>query len=159
MLIKETLDYKGCPEPFYSSNIPLSKRIKDGVFQAILWIIWSLIMSPMLTGFAWYFGYKRFDVYIFHDWPPTEKFLFPVLLLIVISWSIIALWSIYNFIRFSRRNKRKSPQPIDEAVLANKLGMSLGCLKEVQLFRAGIVYYDEKGNLINIEKLLDTSCG
>ena len=153
MQIEETTDQSICPEPFYNGNVPLSKRIKDDIFQGVVWIAWVFIMAPLITVIAWYSGYRRFDSYLLHDWPPTSKFLVLFSLIIVLSWLVIAAWAIYNWRRYSQHNVRTAPPPLDDADLSESLNISLDTLKAGQSAQSGIVYYDENGDMLRIEKL------
>ena len=156
MQIKETTDQSICPEPFYSGNVPLSKRINDNIFQGTVWIAWVFIMAPLITVIAWYFGYRRFDVYLLHDWPPTSTFLLLFSFILAFSWLVIAAWSVYNWRRFSRHNVRVAPPILDGADLADSLHIALDTLKAGQSAQSGIVYYDESGHILCFEKL--TKC-
>ncbi|MBN6740442.1 poly-beta-1,6-N-acetyl-D-glucosamine biosynthesis protein PgaD [Acidithiobacillus sp. MC6.1] len=152
MLIEETTDQSICPQPFYNGNVPLLKRIHDNIFWGAAWIAWVFIMAPLFTVMAWYFGYRRFDVYLLHDWPPTSRFLLVFLFILAFSWFVIAIWSIYNWRRFSRRNVRTAPPILGEADLAASLNIALGTLKAGQSAQSGVVYYDESGYMLRIEE-------
>ena len=151
MQIKETTDQSICPEPFYSGNVPLSKRITDNIFLGAVWIFWVFITAPLVTVVAWYFGYRRFDAYLLHDWPPTSKFILLFSFILVFSWLVIAVWSIYNWRRFSRRNVRTAPPILGEEQLAASLNIALDTLKAGQSAQSGVVFYDESGTMLRIE--------
>lgn len=153
MKIEETTDQSICPEPFYNGNVPLSKRITDNIFLGTIWIVWAFIMAPLVTVVAWYFGYRRFDAYLVHDWPPTSRFILLFSLILVLSWLVIAAWSIYNWRRFSWRNVRTAPPILGEADLAASLNIALDTLKIGQSAQSGVVYYDESGSMLRIEEL------
>ena len=156
MQIEETTDQSICPEPFYNGNVPLSKRINDNIFQGAVWIVWVFIMVPLITVIAWYFGYIRFDAYLLHDWPPTSAFLHLFAFIFAFSWLVISAWSIYNWRRYSRRNVRSAPPILDDEDLARSLNIALDALKAGQSDRSGIVYYDDSGSLLRIDKITDS---
>ena len=153
MQIEETTDQSICPEPFYSGNVPLSKRINDNFFQGAVWIAWIFIMAPLITVIAWCFGYRRFDAYLFHDRPPTSTFILIFSFILALSWLVITAWSVYNWRRFSRHNVRAAPPILDDEDLAESLNIELDTLKAGQSAQSGIVYYDESGHMLRIEKL------
>lgn len=151
MQIKETTDNSMCPEPYYSGKVPLLKRINDNIFEGTAWIFWVFIMSPLLTLIAWYFGYRRFDAYLLHDWPPTSTFILLFSLILIFSWLVIIAWSVYNWRRFSRHNFRVAPPKLSDKDLAESLEITLDTLKSGQSAQSGIVYYDENGHMLRFE--------
>jgi biofilm PGA synthesis protein PgaD len=119
------------------------RRIGFGIVTLVFWIIWIYLWLPLITAFAWYLGFERFQ-YIFIELDGFEGLLdilgvyFTVLQLIVV---VFLAWSLYNQHRFGGKDKRRQVRKTNYRAMCESFGLSRHGLNRLRHAKIATVDY------------------
>ncbi|MHA3115135.1 poly-beta-1,6-N-acetyl-D-glucosamine biosynthesis protein PgaD [Acinetobacter sp. ANC 4635] len=135
--------------PEYIDNPHYVKNKTAGyLLQLIGWVLFILIIFPLITLFLWYFEFKLVKKYIFNDAMYAQlTSLMHIGIGILIFSLLLILWASYNWVRFNNKERRKKSQntPIDE--FAKDFLLTGDDLVKLQQGSNIVLHYDEDGLL------------
>ena len=89
------------------------RNIGEWSFTTLMWGLWIYLFLPLLNVILWLLGFHLFYVKVIerggyiHLLNLLGKMGWAVLLV----FGILRLWGYYNYVRFGRKNRRKSVSP------------------------------------------------
>lgn len=140
--------------PEYIDRPDLQRNAQRGVFGAIsllFWLVWIYLLIPLLSVFAWLFGYYRFDQYILNDLQPDLiNQLWFLAVLVLIMNVVLLLWASYNWWRFSGNDRRQHVQRVSKAQISHFYELSEEAYSLAQRQQISTFFYDDVGKITNI---------
>lgn len=130
--------------------IGMTRKGLFAMLGAAGWFIWLHMLSPLAAALAWWFGYRRFEVYVLADAVRTGQTLRIYAMVVGAAGSVFILWSLYNRIRFRGRDRRGAPPP----VLPGEIGRAFAIPEEMVLAaqRGKVMVFDfnEDGQILQV---------
>ena len=127
-------------------------RIRDVILMIMLWIVylfWIRGLFIFLGGvFDWSFeGFDNIGAFV--DVDIIRMFLSYAEMILVLAIIFIE-WALYNQVRFSGRNRRKSAPPVVAEGLAALYDIDTHDIKAWQEARTLVMHHDEQGYLVKV---------
>ncbi|WP_111895707.1 poly-beta-1,6-N-acetyl-D-glucosamine biosynthesis protein PgaD [Acinetobacter sp. MB5] len=135
--------------PAYIDNPDYVKNKTAGyLLQLIGWILFILIIFPLITLFLWYFEFTIVKKYIFNDTMYAQLHgLMYIGIGILIFSLLLIIWASYNWVRFNHKERRHKSQntPIEE--FAQDFSLTQNDVLKLQQGSNIILHYDDDGLL------------
>ena len=118
------------------------------------WTVWVHFLMPLLTLLAWMTGWHRFSTQLLApEGLDLLRHYVPVYLtvLVLICGSLI-VWALFNWWRFSNRQRRKASISLTNERLAADLGLPTEDLRRWQTARRLVVQHDSQGHPCGVDE-------
>lgn len=110
------------------------RNVGEWSFTTLMWALWLYLFLPLLNVILWFLGVRFFYVEVF------EKAGYVQLLNLLnkIGWGILAVfailrfWGYYNYIRFGRKERRKSTSSTTVGQLSESFNLPPEKILELQ---------------------------
>ncbi len=127
-----------------------SQRWGYRALTLLLWAMFAYFFRPFLTLAVWLLGYVRFQEVMIeaHGWEDLLQLLLVYgLVTLAITLAIVG-WSLYNLLRYGRREKRlTTPEPVSSHQMAEYYGVPENCIERWRGSRRVELDFDEQGNI------------
>ncbi len=124
------------------------QRYGQGVFGLLGWVLFTFLLTPLLTATAWVFGgYFFADVMLVHEGYRPLMEVFAIYLAIIALLGLVLIgWACYNLLRF-RHNERRTrhPAPVAGGALAAFYAIDEELVRRWQTERRVVMGHDEYG--------------
>lgn len=124
-----------------------------GLFAALGaagWAIWLHMLSPLAAALAWWFGYRRFEAYVFADAVRTGQTLRIYGMVVGAAGSVFIFWSLYNWMRFRGRDRRRAPASVPPGEIGRAFSISEETVLAAQRGKVVIFDFDEDGRILQV---------
>jgi len=110
------------------------RNVGEWSFTTLMWALWLYLFLPLLNVILWFLGIRFFYVEVF------EKAGYVQLLNLLnkIGWGILAVfailrfWGYYNYLRFGRKDRRKSTSSTTVGQLSESFNLPPEKILELQ---------------------------
>lgn len=129
--------------PHYVRN-----RAAGYLLQLLGWILFLLIIFPLVTLFLWYFELTQIHDYIFADTVYAQLNNLMKIGIAILAFSVLLiLWASYNWARFKDRERRKKIDnvPVDE--FAQGFSLAEDDIGKLRQGKNVVLHYDDDGFL------------
>jgi biofilm PGA synthesis protein PgaD len=89
------------------------RNIGEWSFTTIMWGLWIYLFLPLLNVILWLLGFHLFYVQVIEKGGYIQllSLLGKLGWAVLLVFGILRFWGYYNYLRFGRRNRRKSVSP------------------------------------------------
>jgi poly-beta-1,6-N-acetyl-D-glucosamine biosynthesis protein PgaD len=98
------------------------QRITSRTLSGMAWGIWLILWMPVISTLLWVFGTRVTYIYIIRA--PDETSLLLIFLIMFICNMIVSGWSSYNYIRYSKRTRRRGAGPVSHEKVGALFGIT-----------------------------------
>jgi biofilm PGA synthesis protein PgaD len=134
---------------------PKAERLVWSVVTLIAWGFWFYLWLPAVSLLAWFFGVHVFIEHMLVDDAQNYIPSLGTYGVIVLGFAAVLMsWSVYNWGRFGRRNRRKAAPRVETAEIAEFFRLQMDELIGAQKQRILVVHLSPEGH---IEKLIPRS--
>ncbi len=111
---------------------PARRAIEWGV-TSMGWVIWIFLVRPLLLVFLWVLGIRIFthQMITLHGFTGILEKWQLYLGIILAIYIIIRGWNIYNYVRFSKINRRRTVRDVTVEELAEFFEMPIHRIKDI----------------------------
>ena len=127
----------------------LRLKYTSALITLIFWIIWFYLWVPLITLAGWWFQLKFFQQeMLVVDGLDAFLDVLPVFIAITLALnSTLAIWALYNFIRFKGMDRRKGLPPVQNNDLLQLWAISEASLTDVQNNKVSTIIISEDGSI------------
>lgn len=127
----------------------LRLKYTSTLITLIFWIIWFYLWVPLITLAGWWFQLKFFQQeMLVVDGLDAFLDVLPVFIAITLALnSTLAIWALYNFIRFKGMDRRKGLPPVQNNDLLQLWAISEASLTDVQNNKVSTIIISEDGSI------------
>lgn len=137
----ELPEYIDQPEYVRNKNMGYS-------LQIVGWFVFMWLFMPALTMLFWWFeGQTIYQQLVTEAQPDSQLSLMNIIVMILSFISVLFLWATYNWVRFSGKERRKTPLAIAVPQLASSFKVNTADIINMQQARNLTLYYNNKGLL------------
>jgi biofilm PGA synthesis protein PgaD len=137
----ELPEYIDQPEYVRNKNMGYS-------LQIVGWFVFMWLFMPTLTMLFWWFeGQTIYQQLVTEAQPDSQLSLMNIIVMILSFISVLFLWATYNWVRFSGKERRKTPLAIAVPQLASSFKVNTADIINMQQARNLTLYYNNKGLL------------
>lgn len=110
------------------------RNVGEWSFTTLMWALWLYLFLPLLNVILWFLGVRFFYVEVFEK----AGYLQLLNLLNKIGWGILAVfailrfWGYYNYLRFGRKDRRKSTSSTTVGQLSESFNLPPEKILELQ---------------------------
>ncbi|MDR7192771.1 poly-beta-1,6-N-acetyl-D-glucosamine biosynthesis protein PgaD [Luteimonas terrae] len=123
------------------------KRFASGALTAAAWTVYAWLWVPLITAVAWFIGVRTAYLRLYLNDNEIDAFLLLSLPLIALVCSVLLLgWAEYNRVRFSRTDRRRRREPIDDEQVRIALGASAALTTKLREGRIVQLALDDDAN-------------
>ena len=89
------------------------RNIGEWSFTTLMWGIWIYLFLPLLNVILWLLGFHLFYIKVIEKGGYIQllNLLGKMGWAVLLVFGILRLWGYYNYIRFGKKNRRKSVSP------------------------------------------------
>lgn len=126
------------------------ERARDLVITAIMWSIYLYLWMPLISLFAWLFGFElAYDVMIREGGAQHLGGILLIYALIVVAiFATVSLWSLGNLWRYGKLNRRARAQPTSIEATAEYFDIDTEVIEQLRLTPAVSIDFGTDGHLI-----------
>ncbi|HUA78878.1 MAG TPA: poly-beta-1,6-N-acetyl-D-glucosamine biosynthesis protein PgaD [Dyella sp.] len=133
---------------------PALQRTLFALITMVAWTMWVSLWLPVLTLIAWLLGlgdaYKQLG--LIHPLRAADN-LSMILSVAAVCALSIGVWSQYNRIRFSGKQRRRGNRTLDIAEMAPALATSVETARHLRFKRRSVVHFSKDGEMfVDIER-------
>ncbi|MDM1756670.1 MULTISPECIES: poly-beta-1,6-N-acetyl-D-glucosamine biosynthesis protein PgaD [Acinetobacter] len=133
-------------QPHYVKN-----KAMHYTLQMMGWMLWTLLLLPLVTAILWVYQVKLIKNYIFAEQIYVQLYNFAWLALIVmLCCASLLLWASYNWLRY-RKTKDPKVLNVTQSTLAEDFLISTDELSKIQKSKSIVLHYDDEGVLSDYE--------
>ena len=127
----------------------LRLKYTSAVITLIFWIIWFYLWVPLITLAGWWFQLKFFQQeMLIVDGLDAFLDVLPVFIAITLALNgTLAIWALYNFIRFKGMDRRKGLPPVQTNDLLQLWAISEASLTGAQTNKISTISISEEGDI------------
>ena len=124
------------------------------------WLVWFVILRPLLLILLWYIGVRAFSRHMLYlkGWQTLEERSIIYILVVLGIYLVVRGWNVYNFRRFGKRNHRTDVRNVTEAELGRFFSLPAGSVEKIQSWNEVSVFF-HKDHMISLSKQKDTAQG
>ena len=127
---------------------PKTERLVWSVVTLIAWGFWFYLWLPAVSLVAWFFGVHLFIEHMLVDEAQNYIPSLGTYGVIVLSFAGVMLsWSLYNWGRFGRRNRRKLAPRVETAEIAEFFQVKMDELLGAQKHRILVINLSPEGHI------------
>jgi biofilm PGA synthesis protein PgaD len=127
---------------------PKAQHLVWSVITLIAWGFWFYLWLPAVSLVAWLFGVHLFIEHMLEG--ETQRYISSLGTygIIVLTFAAVMMsWSVYNWGRFGRRNRRKLAPRVEPAEIAEFFQVKMDELIGVQKHRIVVVHLSPEGHI------------
>jgi len=127
----------------------LRLKYTSTLITLVFWIIWFYLWVPLITLAGWWFQIKFFQQeMLIGDGLDAFLNILPVFIAITLALSgSLAIWALYNSIRFKGLDRRKALPPVQNDDLLQLWAISEASLTDAQANKVSKIHISEEGNI------------
>jgi biofilm PGA synthesis protein PgaD len=127
---------------------PKAERLVWSVVTLIAWGVWFYLWLPAVSLVAWFFGVHVFIEYMLVDEAQNYLPSLGTYGVIVLTFAAVMMsWSVYNWGRFGRRNRRKLAPRVETAEIAEFFQLQMDELIGAQKHRILVIHLSPEGHI------------
>jgi poly-beta-1,6-N-acetyl-D-glucosamine biosynthesis protein PgaD len=126
-----------------------------GALTVSIWVLWIYLWLPLITGILWIVGIRWAYLQVFKGSRGISLWIIVRILSAVIA--VVAYWSIYNNIRYSRRTQRRHAKAVSKKMIGQKFGVTGDVLTTLMHERRLNLYFNDREELIRVDALASTT--
>jgi biofilm PGA synthesis protein PgaD len=131
-----------------------AQRFTTRSLKAIALVIWLYVWIPILSAILWAMGIRVTYLYIVRA--PSQTSWLLILVIMMSCNIIVSSWSIYNWVRFVGKTRRRGAPPVSHEEIGKAFGVTdPATLSLLQHERRLNLYFDNTGVLVRVEALGD----
>jgi biofilm PGA synthesis protein PgaD len=130
---------------------PKAQRVAWSMVTLIAWGFWFYFWLPVVSLVAWIFGVRLFIEHMFVE--EAQKYVSSLgnYAVIVLSMAAVLMtWSIYNYTRYGKRNRRKAAPRVEKAEIAEFFKVEMSELIKSQNHRVLVLELSPEGHIEKI---------
>lgn len=135
-------------------RVPKARRTFLAVLTMLAWLVWISLWLPLVTLVLWLLGLHQGYVELMvrmhgHGW----RELLVLVDLVLVCMGTATLWSLYNYLYFRRRDRRRRNHPVELLAIARVLGVqerTARCLREAS---STVLAFAEDGTVSHLDSL------
>jgi biofilm PGA synthesis protein PgaD len=134
-------------------QLTLLQRLLSMTFTTLLWLFWVYLWMPLISLVGWYFGFQLFyDEMVLHEgWYSLVKLLLIYALIVAVLGGLLILWARINYLRFSRKERRRPVPNLSPATQARDFGVVVDEVSHGRSSQISVVHHDQEGQIVKIE--------
>ncbi len=138
-----------------AKDLPLYIRLRDILLTALIWIIYCYFMRDFFAFcvdiVSWmYHGFHNAASY--HSFRVLRNFLGYFEVMDILGLLLI-FWSVYNLLRYGKKNRRRPSQPVQPEQLAAHHQLDVEDIKTWQEAKHIVMHHNEEGKLVDVVKI------
>jgi biofilm PGA synthesis protein PgaD len=139
------------PDFIFRSDLQtFMQKSTSALLAAIGWMIWAYLFVPLLSLFAWWLGYRRFDHYVIQNDHEFFKQIYMILPIVLVLGVIFLLWAFYNLVRFRGKERRGHTPNVTVPEIAHFFEIETHLLYDAQTCQVSTYYFDRSGRVSGI---------
>lgn len=133
----------------------LHQRYASAFFTFIFWVIWIFLWTPLITLLSWLAGGDLFYLQMveLEGYKGLIADFQSFLLVISILGGGLAIWALYNWVRFRGVDRRTAPNAVTTQQLAEFFAVDPQALDRKQQAKYLSIRFDADGNIIDSKEL------
>lgn len=148
--------FEGWPPVISSAAVPRAVKLRDLLLTILMWLILLLILARELhiAWVAWEVARGRSDAEVDLALAEFLEKLRPLMLLVGGLVAVLAIATIVSGKRRARAVSARQPEPLPEAALADRAGLSPQALEAARAHPVAIVHRTPEGAIAVVAKPL-----
>jgi biofilm PGA synthesis protein PgaD len=131
-----------------------AQRFTTRSLKAVILLIWLYVWIPVLSTILWVMGIHLTYIYIVRA--PSQTSWLLILVIMMSCNVIVSSWSIYNWLRFVGKKRRRGAALVSHEEVGKVFGVTdLATLSLLLHERRLNLYFDNAGVLVRVEALGD----
>jgi biofilm PGA synthesis protein PgaD len=131
-----------------------AQRITTRSLKAIILLVWLYIWIPVLSAILWVLGIHVTYIYIVRA--PSQTSWLLILVIMMSCNVIVSSWSIYNWVRFVGKKRRRGAPLVTHEEVGKVFGVTDPATLSLLIHERRLnLYFDNAGVLIRVEALGD----
>jgi hypothetical protein len=153
--------FEGWPPVISSAEVPRAVKLRDLMLTILMWLLLLLILAREIhvAWVAWEVARGRSDAALDLALAEFLEKLRPLMFLVSGLVVALAAATIVSRNRRDRAVSARQPDPLAEAVLAQRAGLSLHALEAARIHRVAIVHRTPAGGISVVPKAAATPQG
>jgi poly-beta-1,6-N-acetyl-D-glucosamine biosynthesis protein PgaD len=128
------------------------QKILSVAITALAWATWGYIWLPTLSVISSVLGVSFNTLLVVRK--PDETSLILIFIIMLACNFLISSWSSYNFIRFSKRSRRRSTEFVEHSEISAAFGVADASTQSALLCERRLaLHFDDAGSLVRVEVL------
>jgi biofilm PGA synthesis protein PgaD len=130
---------------------PKAQRVVWSVVTLVAWGFWFYFWLPVVSLVAWIFGVHLFIEHMFVE-EAREYFasLGNYAVIVLSMAAVLMTWSVYNYTRYGKRNRRKAAPRVERADIAEFFKVEMDELIKSQNHRILVLELSPEGHIEKI---------
>lgn len=133
----------------------LRQKYVSTVLTFLFWVIWIFLWTPLVTLVGWVLGLEQvyFQMVALDGYREVLKDFVLFLEWVAVMGGALAIWALYNFLRFRNVERRTALPPVTMTQQATFFRVDAEILAKHQQARCLSVSFDANGNIVEHEVL------
>ncbi|MCP4155719.1 MAG: poly-beta-1,6-N-acetyl-D-glucosamine biosynthesis protein PgaD [bacterium] len=127
----------------------LKQRYSSKLMTLLFWLLWFYLLNPLLSIFAWLFGFKVFydNMVLLGGWPGLMEKVNAYVVTLLVMGIVFFGWAFYNNARFYNKKRRGKLWKVNTLNLSTQFNISRNEVMKAKSARRIVINFDEGGNI------------